>query len=117
MELIHRALADVAVAAVGLGLAWSILCAVRPAIDPRVLDRYGILVVGLIAVGAAAGAAQAFGGARPGEDLHLLYGALAVGLLPLARSFVPRTSRFPRWLTVAAYVVLGGVLLRLFMTG
>lgn len=117
MELVHRALAYVAVVAVVVGLIWSVLAAVRPTIDRRLLDRFGIAVVVLFLVASVAGGLQLATGARPKEDLHLVYAAIAIGLIPLARSFVVGNGRREAWLTAAAYLVLGGVLFRLFTTG
>ncbi len=117
MELVHRVLAYAAMVAVGVGVVWSVLCALRPTMDRRLPDRFGVGVVVLFLVAAAAGATQLASGSPPRENLHLLYAAIAIGLIPLARSFVPGSSRRAAWLMVAAYLVLGGVLLRLFTTG
>ncbi len=117
MELVHRALAYAAVTAVGVGIAWSLVLAMRPEIGPRNLDRFGVGVTVVFLVGAIVGLAQLASGARPSEDLHLLYAAIAIGLIPLARSFVPTSSRHGGWMRIAAYLVLGAVLFRLFTTG
>ncbi len=117
MELVHQALAYVAVGAVGVGIVWSIVLTLRPTRDHRGIDRFGVGVVGLVLVAAAAGAVQFASAARPKEDLHLVYAAVAIGLIPLARSFIIGNGRREAWVTVAAYVVLGGVLFRLFSTG
>lgn len=117
MELVHRVLAYVAVAAVGVGVVWSVLAAVRPTIDRRRLDRFGFGVVVLFLVAGVAGAVQLASGGRPREDLHLVYAVIAIGLIPLARSFLVGNSRREAWVIVAAYLVLGGLLFRLFGTG
>ncbi len=116
MEAIHRVLAYVSVAAVGVGILWSIALAMRPARDHRRFDRFGLIVSGLLVIAAAAGAAQLATGAGPREDLHLLYAVVAIGLIPLARSFVVGTSRREGLVITAAYLALGGLLFRLFTT-
>lgn len=117
MEVIHRVLAYGAVAAAGVGLVWSAVLATRPATDRQLFDRFGLLVVGLLVAAALAGVAQLAAGARPKEDLHLIYAAIAIGLIPLARSFVTGKTRREAVVIVAAYLVLAGVLFRLFTTG
>ena len=78
--------------------------------------RHGLIVSGLLVIAAAAGAAQLATGAGPREDLHLLYAVVAIGLIPLARSFVVGTSRREGLVITAAYLALGGLLFRLFTT-
>ena len=85
--------------------------------DRRRLDRFGMGVVALFLLAGIAGLGQLLSGERPKEGLHLLYAAIAIGLIPLARSFVVGNSRREAWLAPAAYLVLGGVLFRLFSTG
>ncbi len=117
MELVHRVLACAAVVAVGIAVVWWVLRALRPKMNGRFLDRFGVGVVVLFLAAALVGATQLASGARPSEDLHLLYAAIGIGLVPLARSFLAESSRRAAWLMVAAYLVLGGILLRLFSTG
>ncbi len=117
MEVIHRVLAYGAVAVVGIGIVWSVGLTTKPATDRRLFDRFGLIVVGLLLIAALAGLAQLVSGARPKEDLHLVYAAIAIGLIPLARSFVAGRNRREAVVIVAAYVVLAGVLFRLFSTG
>ncbi len=72
----------------------------------------------LIIVGAASGGLLLVSGARPADGLHLLYALIAIGLIPLARSFLGRsTGRGAVMLVLVAFVVLGAVLYRLFATG
>lgn len=117
MELVHRVLAINAAVAVGVGVVWSVLCALRPTMGRRLLDRFGVGIVVSLLGAAVAGAARLASGRLPTEDLHLLYAAIAIGLVPLARSFVAGSGQRAAWLMVAAYLVLGGVLFRLFTTG
>lgn len=117
MEIVHRVLAYAAVAVVAVGFVWSLALvgSGRPA--GRVFERYQYLMVGLALVASAAGAALLASGSRPRDDLHLLYAGLAIGVIPLARSFVAgQDSRRPLAIFLA-FVVLGGVLFRLLTTG
>lgn len=80
--------------------------------------RFQAGVVSLLVVVAASGLVILAGGARPTDGLHLLYALVAIGLVPLARSFLTRSShRGTNLLLLVAFVVLGGVLYRLFATG
>jgi hypothetical protein len=76
------------------------------------------VVVSLLIVGAASGAILLATGARPADGLHLLYAAIALAVVPLARSFTGRSNRRgTATLLLAAFVVLGAVLYRLLTTG
>jgi hypothetical protein len=114
---LHRSLGYVAVAAVAFGIVWSLRLARRPRADDRVFDRFEAMVVGLVLLAALAGAGVLISGGHPREDIHLLYGAIAVGVIPLARSFVGGRNRRHSAAIFLAFTVLGGVLYRLFTTG
>jgi hypothetical protein len=117
VQSVHTILAFAAVAAVSLAIAWSLILAVKTRSGGPAYERMQAAVVGLIVLAAAAGAALfAFGG-RPADDLHLLYGGVAIVLIPLARSFLAGGSRRDSILMLVAIVALGGVLFRLFVTG
>ena len=92
--LVVRSQAGVAVAASSpVSRCWSLLgCCIK----------FGLLLIS---------------GAQPKEGLHLVYAAIAMAVLPLARSFVPATDRRAGIAALAAFVVLGFVLYRLFATG
>ncbi|MES2210574.1 MAG: hypothetical protein V4515_10385 [Chloroflexota bacterium] len=80
--------------------------------------RFQAGVVSLLVVVAASGLVVLAGGARPREGVHLLYALVAIALVPLARSFLGRaTGQRAAALLLVAFVVLGGVLFRLFTTG
>jgi hypothetical protein len=117
VQSVHTILAYAAVAAVGLAVAWSCILAVRARSGGRVFDRLQVVVVGLVLLAAAVGAALFASGARPADSLHLLYGGVAVVLIPLARSFRAGAVRRDSVLMLVAVVALGGVLFRLFSTG
>jgi hypothetical protein len=117
MERIHLVLGYVAVVAVAVGIAWSLVAARSPEAGGRRFARFQALVVGLFAVAAVDGAGVQISGGQPNEGLHLVYAAIAIAVLPLARSFVPATHRRAWIAALAAFVVLGFVLYRLFATG
>lgn len=117
MQAVHGILADVAVAVVaGAGL-WCVVLAALARPGGIWFERLQRVVILSIAVTAAAGAIVFGLGARPDDGLHLIYGGVAVILLPIARSFRSGASRRDALLMLAGCAVLGGVLFRLFTTG
>ncbi|MBI2763676.1 MAG: hypothetical protein HYX54_08025 [Chloroflexi bacterium] len=101
-----------------VGIAWSLALVRSGRGGGEAFVRFQAAVVSLLVVVAASGLVLLTLGARPSEGLHLLYALLAIGLVPLARSFLTRTShRGTDVLLLIAFVVLGGVLFRLFTTG
>lgn len=118
IDVIHRVIGFATIAVVALGIGWSaLLIASRRAGGPG-FERFQAAVVSLIIVGAASGLLLFASGARPTETIHLLYAVIAIGLIPLARSFLGRPSgRASAALLLVALVALGGILYRLFTTG
>jgi hypothetical protein len=117
MDTIHRLLAYAAAAGTGFGIAWSLvlLATARPA-GPR-FERFQAAAVSLFVVAAASGVLLLLAGFRPGEGLHLLYAAIALAVIPLARSFLGQTSaRGAVALLLVAFGVLGAMTYRLFTT-
>ncbi|MBI3747316.1 MAG: hypothetical protein HY262_00480 [Chloroflexi bacterium] len=118
MDTLHLVLAYLAVAGVAIGLAWSAFLVVTRRPGGPTFERLQAAVVAALIVGAASGLLRLASGARPADGLHLLYAAIAIGLIPLARSFTGRASgRGPAVFLLVAFVVLGAVLFRLFTTG
>ncbi len=113
----HRILAYGSAAMLVAGLAWSSLVAFQRAPGGRIFKRFEWAVVALLALTSGVGVLLYASGSRPREDLHLVYGVLAIGLLPLARSFFGGKPRRDAWLGAAAYLVAGVVVYRLFSTG
>lgn len=101
-----------------VGLGWSVHLVAAGRAGGPAFERFQAAVVSVLVVGAASGLGLLATGARPAEGLHLLYSIVAIALIPLARSFVGRASgRAVAALRLAAFVVLGGTLCRLFTTG
>ena len=117
METIHRILGFGAVVAVAVGIVWPIVSMRSMAPRDRQFARFQALVVGLFIVAAVAGVGLLMTGGQPKEGLHALYAAIAIAVLPLARTFVPTTNGRAGIAVVAGFVVLGFVLYRLFATG
>ncbi len=117
METIHRILGYGTVVAVAVGLVWSVVATRSAASGGRRFVRFQALVVGLFIVAAVAGAGLLMTGGQPKEGLHVVYAAIAIAVLPLARTFVPTTNGRAGIAVVAGFVVLGFVLYRLFATG
>ena len=118
VDAIHRLLAYVAILFIAAGIGWSVLLAFAGRAGGAAFERFQAAVVSLLIVGGASGAILLATGARPADGLHLLYAAIALAVVPLARSFTGRLSgRGTAALLLAAFVVLGAVLYRLLTTG
>ena len=117
METIHRILGYASVVAVAVGIFWSAVATRSSALNTRRFVRFQALVVAILILASVAGMGLFVSGAQPNEGLHFVYAAIAVALLPLARSFVPTMDRRSSIAALAAFVVLGFVLYRLFATG
>lgn len=120
METAHLVLAYAAGTAAVLAAAVSAVALRRPEAR-RWFGRLAVVVVGLVVAAALPGSVELAAGQRPHDELHLVYGLVAIGLVPLARSFTggQRVGR-PRAeaaLMTLAYAVLALVVARLFMTG
>jgi len=117
-DVLHLLFAYAAVAGVVVGIGWAALLVVTRRPESPAFERFQAAVVAVVVVGAASGLVRLAAGAQPADGLHLLYAALAIALIPLARSFFGRASgRGPTALLLVAFVVLGAVLYRLFTTG
>jgi hypothetical protein len=130
MTTAHQWLADglvVVTFALVFAAAWSAILGRRSLglRDHRfAVDRLVLAAIAIVIVEALVGVAVAFGGGRPADPLHLLYGPLAGLALPVAYGLGGRTiasrgdSRVRRdlWILVGALLLLGfeG---RLYMTG
>ena len=66
------------------------------------ITRSGAAVTSLLAVQAAVGAIRYLTGARPVEGLHLLYGLVIIGVLPIAATFASEAPPRPRSAVAAA---------------
>lgn len=118
MDVLHLALAYLAIAGVVAGVAWSAVLAVSGRAGGPAFVRFQAAVVSVLVVAAASGLILLFLAEAPTDGLHLLYAAVAVALVPLARSFLGRASgREAAGLLLVAFAVLGGVVYRLFTTG
>jgi hypothetical protein len=119
MAEIHGFLARVTLALVLVTTAWCFrLLATRQPIGNTIIGGL-VWVVGLLAVSALAGAVTAVVSGVPKDILHVVYGALAVPILPIAWAIgrsQPDGRRVVMVLTVAS-VIQVIVVVRLFMTG
>lgn len=117
MDAIHHVLAYAAAACAIVGVGWSSLLVFRRRVGGPGFEQFQAVVVTVVLVEAASGLIQLSRG-RPNEGLHLLYGLVAVALIPLARSFFGREGgRVGPVVLVVAFMVLGAVIFRLFSTG
>jgi hypothetical protein len=117
MQAIHQVLADVALVAVAIVLAWTVVLAATRRMPGRGYARAQASMIGIIVVAAIVGGASFLSGARPADGLHLLYGAVAILLIPFARSFLRGMARRDTLILLVAVLALGGVIYRLFATG
>jgi hypothetical protein len=118
LEAIHRLLAYAVVGMTAAAIGWAVLLVLSKRAGGPAFERFQAAVVSLLIVGAASGLVLLATGARPTDGLHVLYAIVAIGLIPLARSFLGRASERARGaLLIGAFVVLGGVVYRLFATG
>jgi hypothetical protein len=117
VQTVHEILAEATVLVVSVALAWTFILAVKGHSGGRAYDRLQAAVVGLVLLAAVAGAVLFLSGARPTDSLHLLYGGVAILLIPFARSFLGGATRRDTVILLVAVVTLGGVLFRLFATG
>lgn len=118
MDVIHRLIAYAAIGGGTVGIGWSVLIVISGRSGGPAFERFQAAVVSLLVIGAASGAILIAAGTRPTDALHLLYAVIAIGLVPLARSFLGRVSdRGTAAVILAAFVALGAVIYRLFTTG
>ncbi len=87
---------------------------VRPPMSRLWLDRAVLVGVGAALIAVVVGAIAGLTGPGPEDPLHLLYAALAVAILPVARAWgdAPRPGAM-----LLGGLALLGVTLRLFQTG
>jgi heme A synthase len=84
----------------------------------RALEWLGRTALAVIGVTILLGAALLLTGARPAELLHLLYGVVLLGTLPLAQTFAAEAPARSRAAVVAGAALIGLILCwRLFATG
>jgi hypothetical protein len=103
----------VAVVAVGLATGVFALRGGSPWVDRL---RLGLTLI--IGAQVLFGVVVFLTGARPGELLHVLYGVVALALLPLATTFATEApARDRAWVLVAACILLLPLLWRLAATG
>jgi hypothetical protein len=117
METLHRILGYVAVVAVAVGIGWSLVATRSAAMGGRSFGGFQASIVILFIAASVAGLGLLISSGQPRESLHFVYSAIAIAVLPLARSFTPATDRRAGIAAFAAFVVLAFVLYRLFATG
>lgn len=81
-------------------------------------DRLEAVVLIVLVITSAGGLGMLIGGSSPAEALHLLYGILALGSLPVAQSLSRNGSpRRQASMTLVAALVVIVLIARLFQTG
>ncbi len=118
MSELHRLVAEVALALGVLTTGWALLLLLLQR-EPTTLFFANVAwTVGLLGLTALLGLVSLVSGPGLHDDLHLVYGALAVAALPVAAIYpagYPLRRRLATW-TIAGVVLLI-LVLRLFQTG
>jgi len=118
LDGIHRLLAYAIVALTVTGIGWSMFSVVTRRPGGPAFDRFQVVIVCALVVGAASGLVLIATGATPADGLHLLYAIVAIAFVPLVRSFIGRESTHrAAALLLVAFAALGAVIYRLFATG
>ncbi|HEX7949583.1 MAG TPA: hypothetical protein VF494_04470 [Candidatus Limnocylindrales bacterium] len=118
MDVLHRLIGYLAVAGVAIGIGWSGLLFVTRRPGNAAFERFQAGVVAVIVVAAASGLLRLAAGPGPSDGLHVLYAVVAIGLIPLARSFFEQArGRSAVGLLLVTFSVLGAVMFRLLTTG
>jgi hypothetical protein len=116
---IHLALAVITVLTVTVATIEGLIRAVRSQLPGVAAGRISVAVLFAVGVTAAAGLSLLVSGHRPKEWLHLVYAALAFGLIPVADN-AATAMQSPRGSGLARFgggVVALIVITRLFATG
>ena len=118
IDAIHLVLAYGSAAAAVVGMVWSLGLVATGRAGGRRFEQAQAAIVAVLLVAAVSGGLLLLSGSRPGDGLHLVYALVALAAIPLARSFLGRTSeRRAAALLLVAFVGLGAVTYRLFTTG
>jgi hypothetical protein len=114
---LHEVGALVALGAAALFVATAVVAAWRD-VGHEVVRRLALALVVVFGVVAAIGLAALVSGGSPADGLHLLYGAVLIGAIPLGLSFASEALPRPRSgvLAVAGVAALL-IIWRLFSTG
>jgi hypothetical protein len=116
--VLHAWLAAAAVLA-GVAITVAAVAAVAGrTVSRRLLDRLLLALLGTAGLAAVTGPVIWLGGRPPADPLHIVYGAVAVLALPIARAAAGRrpTGIVARWLLLGSLLTMGA-LLRVWMTG
>lgn len=116
MVQLHAIGATIVLGAILITAAASAVLALRGGSSWTDWLRYALTAI--IGLQVAVGALLYLAGARPREELHLLYGLAALAILPLAGSFASEAPPRPRaWVLAATCLVLLLLAWRLASTG
>lgn len=117
-EVLHDLIAYIAIAVVVGGVGWSAALALTGRASGQAFMSFQAAVVAVIIAAAASGLVLLSLGHSPTEGLHFMYGAIAIAIIPLARSFFGRAQgRGQALLSLLAFAVLGVIVFRLFASG
>ena len=118
LDAIHRLLADASVAVTVAAIVWALILLATGRSGGRRFEHAQATVVSMFVTVAASGALLLLTGSAPRDGLHIFYAAVALMVIPLARSLFGRAGpRHSSTMLLVALVVLGAVTYRLFTTG
>ncbi|MFV2062781.1 MAG: hypothetical protein ACC726_04615 [Chloroflexota bacterium] len=118
IDVLHNVLAYAAVLAVLVGIVWAAFLAISHKAGGPAFVRFQAISTVAFIVAAASGAVLLLLGRSPAEGLHFLYAAVAIGTIPLARSFLVRSGgRREAVPLLLAFLVLAAITFRLFSSG
>lgn len=118
MDNIHHLLAYLVAVAVAVGLAWSAAPLLTRRFAGLATERLHAAVVATTVLASVSGITMLAAGSSPRDGMHFFYAAVAVLVLPLARSFGGQApGRRRDLLLFAGFATLAAVVYRLFATG
>ena len=115
---LHLLLAFIAAGVVIGGVAWSAALAFTGRSGGAAYVSFQAAVVAILLVAAASGLVLLVIGHGPTEGLHFIYAAIAIAIIPLARSFFGGArERRQVSLLLLTFMILGVLVFRLFASG
>ncbi len=115
---VHNGLFRAGLIITGFVAIWSAFLYLRKQAPSGSYRATLVLTEGLFIVQGLVGIAMFFGGARPHDPLHWLYGPLLVIVLPIAASYLSgRESRREALVYGLAALFMFGLAIRAYMTG
>lgn len=117
LVVVHLASAAAALVVLAVVLGMAVPRALGDRQPPRLYRRLHRVAAALIGMALVSGALLFAGQQRPGTDLHFVYAAAALLVMPIAGGLSRRDPARARVYQVAGTLLLSGVIFRLMTTG